>query len=282
MHIINNKKKSWSELTVIPMDVEGYPDEDEGVSGEGEHERHPLPGVADGEQLLHEVVPERVHHQLRGVARHAGEDVVDLALAVVEPLLQQPAPVLVARDVGHDPAQAGQALAVRLVGRRRRGSALLGARRRHRAAAAVLPPHVLAPGPRRGGRWRHRNRRRRGAPDVPAVGGSEGDGIKQRRHVRAVAGHGERVQGYQILAAFLGVNHHAGEAEAVGSARRRWLVVAVHDAHRGEFVDEEREVGVVVRTSLAAAAEEATVVEEGDLVEQNLHFPVDLHLQSRR
>jgi hypothetical protein len=24
------------------------------------------------------------------------------------------------------------------------------------------------------------------------------------------------------------------------------------------------------------------VVEEGDLVEQNLHFPVDLHLQSRR
>lgn len=260
------------------MDVEGYPDENEGVSSEGEHKRHPLPGVAHGEQLLHEVVPERVHHQLRGVARHAGEDVVDLALAVVEPLLQQPAAVLVARDVGHDPAQAGQALAVRLG--RRRGSALLGARR-HRAAAAVLPPHVLAPGPRRGGR---RHRRRRGAPDVPAVGdsgggGVEGDGIKQRGHVRAVAGHGERVQGYQIILAFLGVNH-AGEAEAVGSARRRRLVIAVDDAHRGEFVDEEREVRVVVCAGLAAA-EEATVVEEGDLVEQNLHFPVDLHLQSR-
>ena len=111
------------------MDVQGYPDEHEGVGGECEHERHPLPGVADGEQLLHEVVAERVHHELRGVARHAGEDEVDLAFAVVEPLLQEPAPVLVTRDVVHEPAQAGQALAVRL-GRRRCGPALLGARRR--------------------------------------------------------------------------------------------------------------------------------------------------------
>lgn len=249
------------------MDVEGYPDEGEGVGGEGEHKRHPLPVVADGEQLLHEVVPEWVHHQLRGMARDAGEDIVDLALAVVEPLLQQAAPVLVARHVVHDPAQAGQALAVPLG--RRGGSALLGARRHHRA---VLPPHALAPGPRRGGR-RQRHIRRRGAPDVPAVGRGgvvEGDGNKQRAHVRVVAGHGERVHGDKVLA-------FRGEAVAGGSARRRQLVVAVDEAHRGELVDEEGEVGVVVRAGLAAA-EEADVVEEGDLVQQNLHLPVDLHL----
>uniref|UniRef100_A0A0A9FPT0 Uncharacterized protein n=1 Tax=Arundo donax TaxID=35708 RepID=A0A0A9FPT0_ARUDO len=263
-----------------PMDVEGDPDEHQGVAGEGEHERHPLPGVAGGEQLLHEVVPERVHHELRGVAGDAGEDEVHLALAVVEPLLQEPAPVLVPGHVVHEPAQAGEALAAARLGCRCH-RALLGARRRRRGAAGVLPPGALAPGALRG-RW---SRRRRGAPEVPAVGGGgggavEGEGIEQRRHVRAVVGDGERRRGRKVLA-LLGENQ-GGEAEAIGGGGLlRRLVVAIDDAHRGELVDEEGEV-LRFAVGLAAAAVEAAVVEEGYLVEQHLHLPVELHLQPRR
>jgi hypothetical protein len=249
------------KLTVLPVDVEGDPDERQGVGGESEHELHPLPGVAGGEQLLHEVVPEGVHHELRGVARHADEDEVHLAFAVVQPLLQEPAPVLVPGDVVHEPAKAGQALAVRLRGTRRR-----------RRAGAALPPPVLAPRTRRG-RWCRRWRQ------APTVGSVEGEAIEQRRHVRGVVRQGERLRrGHKIVAFFGQVE--AGKAESAGGDRNLRLVVAVGDAHLGQFMDEVVEVLCLGVDD--ATADEAAVVEEGDLVEQHLHLPVQLHLPQLR